>query len=180
MVLSGRLDMKAKPRLVTWLIDGNNLQCCSGGRKKERQEIIQEIGQIASSPNTTMNDGSMGQISNESTISNVVLVFDGNEDESLARHVENPWFQIIVTDGKMKQKDRADDFIVHVALPEISERFGAGDALGHSVSHVVHLVSADRKLAKRVRGTRLTNGGSIVQPAKFWKQYLPNLQQRQV
>jgi hypothetical protein len=83
---------------------------------------------------------------------------------------------VVVTDGEGKRKDRADDYIIEHALPELQARFN--DHQSPEQRHVVHLVSADKELRKRALATRKMNGGSVVYPPKFWKQYLPNLQQK--
>ncbi|CAJ1954757.1 unnamed protein product [Cylindrotheca closterium] len=199
-----------KPSIVTWLIDGNNLQCCSasgGMGRMERNEVIQEIQQIASPSSSSSSSSSAifslrhdddddGNDANppdivltkkqrklqqrQNSIANVVLVFDGNENEEFQELITNhPWFQVIITDGKGKRKDRADDYIVHHALPQLNERFFEKQQEKSSGSHVVHLVSADKELRKRAIATRMTNGGSVVYPPKFWKQYLPNLIKQQ-
>lgn len=143
----------APPDCVTWLVDGNNLQC-SRFVPSERETIVEELKKVASQ-----------DYADEKAISNVVLVFDGDEDESFQKTVESKWFQYIITDGKGKKKDRADDYMVEHAMPELQ-------ALGGRV----HLVSADKELGKRIQATGMMNGGSMVHPPKFWKQYLPNLQ----
>ncbi|OEU11613.1 hypothetical protein FRACYDRAFT_244730 [Fragilariopsis cylindrus CCMP1102] len=64
------------------------------------------------------------------TITNVVLIFDGNEDENFTDDdhstegkakilFEQKWFQCIVTDGTNKVKDRADDYIVDYVIPRL-------------------------------------------------------------
>lgn len=178
---SGRLDTKnMKPTIVSWLIDGSNLQCCSGrgsnrstyGRK-DREDVIQEMKQMSSCSSTKMSHGNKKK-SKKTPIANVILVFDGNEDEVFQKLVWSPWFQVVITDGEGKRKDRADDYIIEYALPELHDRFSGEQ----EHRHVVHLVSADKELRKRAVATRKMNGGSVVYPPKFWKQYLPNLQQK--
>ena len=111
-LVSGRLETSIKPSVVTWLVDGTNVQCCSGkGGKKEREEIIQELERIASPDVSTF--------ATDQRIANVVLVFDGDLDEAFDKIVLGPWFQIIITDGAGKRKDRADDYIINDALPEL-------------------------------------------------------------
>ena len=150
---TGRLNFET-PECVTWLVDGNNLQC-SRFVPRDRGAIIEELKKVASPDD----------YADEKAISNVVLVFDGNEDEPFQKTVESKWFQYVVADGKGKKKDRADDYMVDHAMPELQ-------ALGGRV----HLVSADKELGKRIQATGIMNGGSLVHPPKFWKQYLPNLQ----
>ena len=179
LVVSGRLDTKQKPSIVTWLIDGTNLQCCSSRGRKDRQHVIREIEKIASSSKIVEEDTAANSGIEAFPISNVVLVFDGDHDETFEKIVQNRWFQVVITDGKGKRKDRADDYIVNHALPELQARFGIERA-SHSPKFVVHLISADRTLRKRAAATRLMYGGSTVDPPKFWKDYLPNLQQRRL
>ena len=179
LVVSGRLDTKQKPAVVTWLIDGTNLQCCSSRGRKDRQHVISEIEKIASSSHRMKGDDADKSDVVACPVCNVVLVFDGNHDESFEKIVRNRWFQIVITDGKDKRKDRADDYIVNHALPELQDRFGI-ERVPLSSKFVVHLVSADRTLRKRASATRLMYGGSTVDPPKFWKDYLPNLQQQKL
>lgn len=161
----------APPIMTTWLIDGNNLKCFRGV-PDDRSQIIAELGKI-SSPKTQ---------STSTRITHVVLVFDGNHNETFTKTVSpDCWFTVCVTEGFGRVKDRADDYIVNVALPESHaqtlELLAAIDTTGGS-SHSkgrVHLVSADKKLGKRA--ARLMGGGSIVHPQKFWQYYLTNLQQ---
>lgn len=195
---SGILDTIQKPSIVTWLIDGTNLQCCSscgGGSgnsgnmgRLEREQVVQEIRQIASPSTINVSDLPLSLVESkggltkkqrrkQTPIANVVLVFDGGEDEEFQESIIHQWFQVIVTDGKGKRKDRADDYIIDHALPQLKDRFPR-DAR-KSLFHMVHLVSADKELRKRAAATRMMNRGSMVHPPKFWKQYLPNLQQQQ-
>jgi hypothetical protein len=67
------------------------------------------------------------------------------------------WFQVVITDGIDRKNDRADDYIINHALPELQ-----GLALKTKEKHVVHLVSADKELRKRAVATRHMNGGSVV------------------
>jgi hypothetical protein len=180
---TGRLETKAKPTIVTWLIDGTNLQCCSasaGGSRgrKDRQEVINEVEQIPSLSSAELLPNHNSDCKcNKIPITNVVLVFDGNDNEAFQKRIWSPWFQVVVTDGEGKRKDRADDYIIEHALPELQARFNDDDQTPEQ-RHVVHLVSADKELRKRALATRKMNGGSVVYPPKFWKQYLPNLQQK--
>jgi hypothetical protein len=180
---TGRLETKAKPTIVTWLIDGTNLQCCSGSGsrgRKNREEVINEVEQIPSLSSAELlpnhNNDSDSKCS-KTPITNVVLVFDGNDNEAFQKRIWSPWFQVVVTDGEGKRKDRADDYIIEHALPELQARFNDDDQTPEQ-RHVVHLVSADKELRKRAVATRKMNGGSAVYPPKFWKNYLPNLQQK--
>uniref|UniRef100_A0A7S4EQ88 NYN domain-containing protein n=1 Tax=Pseudo-nitzschia australis TaxID=44445 RepID=A0A7S4EQ88_9STRA len=116
-----------------------------------------------------------------SVTTNVFVVFDGNEDEHSERIIATEtdlWFRCAVTDGRHRRKDRADDYIVDCAIPHlhklIEERFRNKQG-----TTKVHLVSADKELQKRVLATRVMNGGSIVHPPKFWKDYLPVLRKQQ-
>jgi hypothetical protein len=183
----GNLGSIPSPTMVTWLVDGNNLSC-SRKVPNERETILKELLEIASlrdvgswdacrreTDEDPRNDGSETPL-----VSSVVVVFDGNEDEtSDATFVEDDrWFEWTVTDGSNRSKDRADDWIVDKAIPSlqkvIDERVSKGMGTGR-----VHLVSADRELQKRVGATRIMNGGSFVHPPKFWKDYLPVLQDQQ-
>lgn len=165
-LVSGRLETSIKPSVVTWLIDGTNVQCCSGkGGKKEREEIIQELERIASPDVSTF--------ATDQRIANVVLVFDGDLYETFDKVVLGPWFQIIITDGAGKRKDRADDYIINDALPELQNRFSFLEEKGQK--HVIHLVTADKDLKRRAAKTQAMNGGSCIHPPKFWQKYLPNL-----
>lgn len=158
---TGRLNT-APPSLVTWLVDGNNLQC-SRFVPNERQAIIEELQKIASPNDVNIN----ADDDDQKPISNVFLVFDGDEEESFLhiKSQQTKWFQYVITDGEGKQKDRADDFIVNHAIPELQILGGR-----------VHLVSADKELGKRVTATGVMKGGSLVHPPKFWQKYLGNLQ----
>ena len=155
------------PDIVTWLIDGNNLKC-SRGVPDDRCAIIQELQQIASSRQTQTVEAK-STADSPMIIANVVLVFDGDHNEILTRTVSpHFWFQVVVTDGRLREKDRADNYMIDTILPELQSTAGR-----------VHLVSADKELAKRAEATRLMRGGSTVHPPKFWNHYLPNLQARQ-
>ncbi|CAB9521317.1 expressed unknown protein [Seminavis robusta] len=156
---TGRLVTKT-PSLVTWLIDGTNL-ACSRHVPGDREALVERLQEIASPIGTSAADDDGTTI-----VTNVVLVFDGDEDEVFSKSTFG-WFQQIVTDGKGKVKDRADDHIVQHVLPELQQLNGR-----------VHLVSADKELGKRVQASGVMKGGSMVHPPKFWKEYLPNLQQR--
>lgn len=188
----GKLNLERKPTIVTWLIDGTNLQCCSasGGKgRMERHQVVDEIQSIASPSGSCLSLEELPKTQSKKRgkkhkpIANVVLVFDGNEDEDFQELILDRWFRVIITDGNGRKKDRADDYIVDHALPKLDQRFpidGEADTLHrHHHYHVVHLVSADKELRRRARATRMMNGGSLVHPPKFWKQYLPNLQQEQ-
>lgn len=151
---TGRLNT-TPPSLVTWLVDGNNL-ACSRSVPNDRETIIEELGKMASPDDA-----------NPSRISNVVLVFDGHEGEQLDKKIKSQWFQYVITDGMGREKDRADNYIVEHAVPSLKPLGGR-----------VHLVSADKELGKRVQSSGIMKGGSLIHPPKFWKEYLPNLQQR--
>ena len=155
-ISSGRFT-SSPPKLVSWLIDGNNLQCSSRLVPDQREALIEELKRIASPGNE--------DIDSSFPIANVVLVFDGSQDEAFKKTVVSSWFQYVVTDGEGRQKDRADDYIINHALPDLNRLGGQ-----------VLLVSADKELAKRA--SRFLNG-SVVHPPKFWQQYLPILQQKQ-
>ena len=177
--------------MVTWLVDGNNLSC-SRGVPNERETILRELAKVAS-PRSSLSGGGDDRHANDQcskspsdskppkSISYVVIVFDGNEDEASDRTVvdEDKWLEWTVTDGRKRLKDRADDWIVDKTIPNlhrlVNERLSGG--MG---STRVNLVSADRALQKRVRATRIMNGGSFVHPPKFWKDYIPVLQKQQV
>jgi hypothetical protein len=149
---TGRIDT-GPPSLVTWVIDGTNLQC-SRPVPNQRPTILEELEKMASPANR------------EPPISNVFVVFDGEEDEAFQQvRLESKWFQYVVTDGKGRQKNRADDYIVHEAIPALMPLGGR-----------IHLVTADKELGKRVVAMGAMKGGSLVHPPKFWIQYLPNLQ----
>uniref|UniRef100_A0A7S2MIT5 NYN domain-containing protein n=1 Tax=Helicotheca tamesis TaxID=374047 RepID=A0A7S2MIT5_9STRA len=161
MALSSHQSATNNPSVVTWLVDGSNLRC-SRGVPHERDSIIEELQKIASPSDMKTTN------CRDVLISNVVLVFDGDHNETFHKSRLSSWFQYIVTDGKDKQKDRGDDYIIEQALPELKDLDGR-----------VHLVTADKDLGKRARATGIMKGGSIVHPPKFWKQYLPNLQVKQ-
>jgi hypothetical protein len=153
-LVTGRLNT-APPALVTWLIDGNNLQC-SRSVPNERQTILDELQMIASPDDAKSND--LGRIRN------IFVVFDGDDNEIFQHNVESKWFQYVVTDGNGRKEGRADDYIVEHAIPSLKPLHGR-----------IHLVTADKELSKRVRNTGAMKGGSLVHPPKFWTQYLPNL-----
>ena len=136
----------------------------------EREQVIQELEQIASPSTTQLNDGA-----EDISIANVVLVFDGEHYETLQKSVPSPWFQVVITDGKDRKRDRADDYIINHALPELQTVLDGDEK---ERRHVIHLVSADKGLRKRAMATRKMNGGSVVPSPKFWRNYLPNLQQK--
>jgi GTPase involved in cell partitioning and DNA repair len=175
------MNHKHRPKIVTWLIDGNNLKCFRGV-PDDRDSLIQELQRIASTKTDEQRDsiiiGSNNNNEDEDegeaadvvpSISNVVLVFDGDQDETFSKHVSKcSWFQHVITDGRDKHKDRADNYMIDEALPKDLK----------SLQGKVHLVTADKELGKRARATRIMKGGSVVPPSKFWKQYLPNLQKR--
>lgn len=166
----------------------------------ERNDVIREIQQIASPSSLTissitLNDNNSDALlenklppmtkkqrrkhRQQNSIANVVLVFDGNEDEKEATITNHPWFQVVITDGRGRRKDRADDYIVHHALPQLNAKYEQQQQQQQQLTSIVHLVTADKELRKRAQATRLMNGGSMVYPPKFWKQYMPNLQQQQ-
>jgi hypothetical protein len=166
------MDHKHRPRIVTWLIDGNNLKC-SRGVPNDRDTIIQELRRIAS-PKTTTTTTTTNHDDDDDPIillSNVVLVFDGDHDETYSQHFsDDAMFQYVITDGGGDEpKDRADNYMIDMALPRDLKALEGN----------VHLVTADKELGKRARATRIMKGGSVVPPSKFWKQYLPNLQTKQ-
>lgn len=167
--------------VVTWLIDGNNVKC-SRGVPDDRNAMIEELQKIASpklsqTMEISTTDRSKSTNNPPEMIANVILVFDGDHNETLEISVsQDLWFQVVITDGFGGQKDRADNYIIDKALLELQLPPSLG---GVSTSSKVHLVSADKELGKRAAATRRMGGGSIVHPPKFWKQYLPNLQERQ-
>jgi hypothetical protein len=154
---TGRL-VTTPPNLVTWVIDGSNL-ACSRGVPNKRTIIIDNLKGMASSVNNTTTPSK----------TKVVLVFDGDLDEHHQEMVVSPYFQYIITNGKNKTKDRADNFIIEHVLPQLAPAKGR-----------IHLVTADKELAKRVMQGINMKGGSVILPPKFWKMYLPNLKQRQL
>uniref|UniRef100_A0A6U3ULJ5 NYN domain-containing protein n=1 Tax=Ditylum brightwellii TaxID=49249 RepID=A0A6U3ULJ5_9STRA len=165
-----------KALVTTWLIDGNNLKCFRGV-PDERASIIQELEKIASPcHDTPLNDTHGDNKTKKITkISNVILVFDGHHNETFQKTISpNSWFQYIITSGINKEKDRADNYIIEEALPKLRD----WDCNNHELGYV-HLITADKELSQRARATGVMNGGSIVYPPKFWKQYLPNLQRTQ-
>jgi len=165
-------------RMVTWLIDGNNLKCCRGV-PNDRMDIAKELESIAS-PRTL--NWPTSQPEEETTLAakqeakkaeivltNVVLVFDGDLDESFSKsNLPSKWFQVVITDGHNGEKDRADNYIINEALLELQQ-------LGSRV----YLITADKDLGKRAANSGKMGKGGIVYPPKFWKQYLPNLRQKQ-
>ena len=164
--------------MVTWLVDGNNLSC-SRDVPNEREAILRELSKIASPRATDDDDCSNSKLHNP-IISNIIVVFDGNEGETSDSTVveTDKYLEWTVTDGRDRLKDRADDWIVDRCIPHlrrcIDERFSQGKGTTR-----VHLVSADKGLQKRVGATRIFHGGSFVHPPKFWKDYLPVLQEQQ-
>lgn len=148
-------------KTTTWLIDGDNLRC-SRGVPSYRTDLIREL-KIVASPKSRTHEKQGDKISN------VVLVFDGKHNETFhSTTCPDTWFECIITDGRKKEKDRADTFIVNHVMPKIKEEFEYGD---------IHVVTADRELQKRARATGCMKRGSTVCPQKFWKQYLPVLQE---
>ena len=170
---TGNLRSIPSPTMVTWLVDGNNLSC-SRKVPNERAAILRELSKIAS-PRV---GGSSAP--RPTVISNVVVVFDGNEDEESDVTVveESKWLEWTVTDGKDRLKDRADDWIVDTAIPRLREVIEQRIAENKG-STKVNLVSADKELQKRVIATSILNGGCFVHPPKFWNEYLPVLQEQQ-
>jgi len=180
----GNLGSLPSPTMVTWLVDGNNLSC-SRKVPNEREIILRELIKIAS-PRAESTSSSSSTSTNSvapkqpDVISNIVVVFDGNEDEeSDVTIVENDvWMEWTVTDGRNRLKDRADNWIVDTAIPRLRT------VIDHRISEnqgftKVNLVSADKELQKRVSATRILNGGSFIHPPKFWNEYLPVLQAQQ-
>ena len=172
------------PIIVAWLIDGNNLKC-SRGVPDERSAIIDELQKMAS-PRIVFDDDDTLQQQQITTdmIANTVLVFDGDHDETFEKTISSDgWFQVVITDGQTREKDRADHYMIDIALPELQlQSQKLSDKVNSNTNCSrgrVHLVSADKELGKRAVATRLMGGGSIVHPPKFWKHYLPNLQERQ-
>lgn len=182
---AGNMNSIPSPTMITWLVDGNNLSC-SRKVPNEREIILQELRKIAS-PYDGINCV-------DDVVSNVVVVFDGNEDECFPGDEElhghhpaqitverNLWFRWAVTDGTNRKKDRADDYIINCVIPDYLQTLcDANNKTQHASLHRVHLVSADKQLQKRVLKTRIMNGGSFVHPPQFWKDYLPVLQQKQI
>ena len=164
----GNLGSLPAPTMITWLVDGNNLSC-SRKVPNERETILRELSKIASP--RSLHPG---------VISNIVVVFDGREDEDSDVTVveKDKWMEWTVTDGRNRLKDRADDWIVDTAIPRlhnvIDQRISENKG-----STKVNLVSADKELQKRVGATHILNGGSFVHPPKFWNEYLPVLQAQQ-
>ena len=170
---TGNLASIPSPTMVTWLIDGNNLSC-SRKVPNEREFILRELSKMAS----PRESGSLRL--DPDVISNVVVVFDGNEDEESDITVteETKWLEWTVTDGRNRLKDRADDWIVNNAIPRLHEMIEQRSNENKG-STKVNLVSADKELQKRVRATRILCGGSFIHPPRFWNDYLPILQEQQ-
>lgn len=175
----GNLGSIPSPTMVAWLVDGNNLSC-SRGVPNERETILRELATVASPRSSILGGGPKDPMPSK-PISYVVIVFDGNEDEASDRTIvdEDKWLQWTVTDGRNRMKDRADDWIIENAIPSL-HRLADKRSSGGMGKTRVNLVSADRELQKRVRATRILNGGSFVHPPKFWKDYLPVLQKQQI
>jgi len=173
----GNLGSIPPPTMVTWLVDGNNLSC-SREVPNEREAILRELSKIAS-PRATNDDSSNSKPHNP-IISNIVVVFDGNEDETSDSTIveTDKYLEWTVTDGRDRLKDRADDWIVDRAIPHLRQCIDERVSQGKGTARV-HLVSADKGLQKRVGATRILHGGSFVHPPKFWKDYLPVLQEQQ-
>ena len=188
----GNLGSIPSPTMVTWLVDGTNLMC-SRNVPNDRETILRELSKMASprcdGSNSGALDGGQRDKGNSHTttkkkemplISNVVVVFDGTQDEDSDKTVVDTdrWLEWTVTDGRNRVKDRADDWIVEHAIPRLQTIIDRrlDDEEG---STKVNLVSADMDLQKRVRSTRILNGGSLVHPPRFWKDYLPILQEQQ-
>lgn len=166
----GNLGSLPEPTMITWLVDGNNLSC-SRKVPNERETILQELSKIAS-PRSLAH--------HPDVISNIVVVFDGTEDEDSDVTVveKDKWMEWTVTDGRNRLKDRADDWMVDNAIPRLRNVIDQR-ILENKGSTKVNLVSADKDLQKRVGATRILNGGSFVHPPKFWNEYLPVLQAQQ-
>jgi hypothetical protein len=199
----GNLGSIPPPTMVTWLVDGNNLSC-SREVPNERETILRELSKIASPRASTITGSPTGSGSdcdcdtasrdNQSDsdiqddepsklhhpISNIVVVFDGNEDETSDTTVveTDKWLEWTVTDGRDRLKDRADDWIVDRAIPHLRQFIDERLSQGKGTTRV-NLISADKDLRKRVGSTRILHGGSFVHPPKFWKDYLPVLQEQQ-
>ncbi len=180
----GNLGSLPSPTMVTWLVDGNNLSC-SRKVPNERETILRELSKMASpragstTSSTSSTNSSVTQRQSD-VISNIVVVFDGNEDEESDVTVmeKDLWMEWTVTDGRNRSKDRADNWIVDTAIPRL--RNVIDQRLSESKgSTKVNLVSADKELQKRVGTARILNGGSFVHPPKFWNEYLPVLQAQQ-
>lgn len=182
----GNLGSISSPTMVTWLVDGTNLMC-SRNVPNDRETVLRELSKMASPRCDGSGALAKGNGNRHTTktneipvISNVVVVFDGTQDEDSDRTVVDTdrWLEWTVTDGRNRVKDRADDWIVEHAIPRlqtiIDRRLDDDEG-----STKVNLVSADIGLQKRVRATRILNGGSMVHPPRFWKDYLPILQEQQ-
>lgn len=159
-------DGQPPPAVTTWVVDGTNLQLSSRLVPNDRTQILEALAQIASPDTLSTNDDSKGNRTVRTC--NVVVVFDGNEDETFQKCSQGPNFEFVITDGKGRQKDRADNYIVDDCLPWLQSLGGR-----------IHLVSADKELQKRVQASGYMNGGSCIHPPKFWKEILPNLQEQQ-
>ena len=170
---TGNLASIPPPTMVTWLIDGNNLSC-SRRVPNDRAVILRELSRMAS-PRA---DSSLRL--DPDVISNVVVVFDGNEDEESDITIveESKWLEWTVTDGRNRLKDRADDWIVNNTIPRLHEVIEQRISENKG-STKVNLVSADKELQKRVRATHILHGGSFIHPPRFWNDYLPVLQEQQ-
>ena len=171
-IVTKRLNKISKPPIVTWIIDGNNLKGFRGV-PSDRQAIIDELQTVASPPDRMLSS-TVTLTGKQQPISNVVLVFDSNntQNESFQKASFGPWFEYVIA-TPMKNyttNDRADDYIIHQAMPQLSHEYQNGK---------IHLVTADKDLGKRAVASGWMKGGSIVNPSKFWKKYLPSLKQIQ-
>jgi predicted RNA-binding protein with PIN domain len=137
-----------RPSSITWLIDGNNLKAQS--KVPSEREILALKLKPLTEPST------------RNYVTNVALVFDGRRGEasSFETNISDDGggtFQTVVT----PDFQTADDYIVK-ALEQ--DEFGPGR---------VHVVTADRELQHRVAATKKMNGGAVIHPVKFWRNYLP-------
>jgi predicted RNA-binding protein with PIN domain len=154
LAVGGQQSLTTTTTTTTWFIDGNNLK---GQRAvpSDRETIVEKLKPMTE------------QITPKNKsyhTTNVVLVFDGRRGESASVHTHpmtntGSTFQTIV--AGLPQS--ADDYIVETIE---KNDFVPGRA---------HVVTADRVLKMRVLQTKNLNGGAVVDPAKFWTYYLPNL-----
>ena len=142
-----------RPSSTTWLIDGNNLKAQSKV-PSERQMLVSKLKPLT-------------EPSTRNYATNVALVFDGRrgESSSFETNISDDGGGIFLT-VITPDFQTADDYIVK-ALEQ--DEFGPGR---------VHVVTADRELQHRVVATKQMNGGAVIHPVKFWRDYLPSLTAR--
>jgi len=151
-----RTSNKTDGQRLTWFVDGDNLWG-SRGVSKDREVMRDKLRQVRNA------DG-------------VYLVFDGKGrglTENVVDATSDPPLRII----SLAEGTTADDYIYDEikSLLHPTSTTSATKQASSSSGARVQVVTADRKLRRRVLGIKPRIVRNVINPVTFWRRYLPRL-----